>query len=155
MLCDKCHEHESIVRITLVIEEKSISIRLCKTCLKKLSVSSSIFENISSIYVELMISLLSKYLTDKYNFTNFNSDNDINSWESEQDEFLGFDLYENQYENLEFNHRNLQENIQSNTEFTIVNLQKRLSNAVKEENYEYAAILRDRIIELRNVTNNK
>lgn len=151
MLCDKCHGHESNVRITLITENKSVSIHLCNTCLKKLTVSSSIFKNISSIYVELMISLLSKYLTDKYNYTDSTSNNDINNWEPEQEEFLEFDSYENQYDNFKVNSRSSQENKISNTENIIMNLQRRLHNAVKEENYEYAAVLRDKIIELKKI----
>ncbi|MFO7889463.1 MAG: UvrB/UvrC motif-containing protein [bacterium] len=130
-----------------------MSLHLCSICLKQLSVNSSFSDNISSIYVEILISLLSKHITDKYNDINFLSNDEINSWEHEQKDFFELESYEDQYDNFALNINSSKENRKSNTESSIMNLQKRLNSAVKEENYEYAAILRDRISELKKAIN--
>ena len=71
------------------------------------------------------------------------------SWESDEDDLLEFDTYENQFNNDESNRGKRQNGKLSGIEISIMNLQKRLDLAVKEENYEFAAKLRDRIIELK------
>jgi len=120
MLCDKCHQRESIIRISIITEGKKASLNLCNECLKQLVFNASSINDVSSTYIEVIINLLSEYLTDIVNDEDFELNIDRDN-----------------------------ETGQYNMEDSIHDLQNRLDVAVEEENYEYAAILRDRIIELK------
>ena len=149
MLCDNCHKQDPIIKITVITNEKSISVYLCDKCLEKLKLNSPVFNDISSMYVEIIIGLLSEYLSNQTEEDELTDESESFSWESDEDDLLEFDTYENQFNNDESNRGKRQNGKLSGIEISIMNLQKRLDLAVKEENYEFAAKLRDRIIELK------
>jgi len=122
MLCDKCNQRESIIRISIVTDGEQVSLTLCNECLKQLVFNSSLVENVSSVYIKVIVNLLSDYLSDLF---------------SDEDFELKVDKDKNR------------ETEQYRPEDSIDDLQNKLDIAVIEENYEYAAILRDRIIELK------
>jgi len=136
MLCDNCHKQDPIIKITVITNDKSISVYLCDKCLEQLKLNSPVFNDISSMYVEIIIGLLSEYLSSQ-------------TEEDDDDDLLEFDTYENQFINDESHGGKRLNGKLSEIEISILNLQKRLDLAVKEENYEFAAKLRDRIIELK------
>lgn len=149
MLCDNCNKQEPIIKITVITREKSISVYLCENCLEQLKLNSPVFNDISSVYVEIIIGLLTEYLSNQTQDDDFTNENESLSWESNDDDFLEYDSYENQFGNEDYHFKKRRSSKLSDVEASIMNLQRRLDLAVKEENYEFAAKLRDKIIELK------
>ncbi len=149
MLCDKCNKRESIVRITVLTDGKSKMLSLCEKCLEQQGIDSLIINNIASIYGGIILDLLSKYLSFKVNNDDFLKDGEICSWEIDEEFHQEFNQYENQSNNNNFHAEINEENKSSRVEISTHNLQKRLDQAIEEENYELAAKLRDKIIELK------
>ena len=42
MLCDNCNKQDPIIKITVITNEKSISVYLCEECLEQLKLNSTI-----------------------------------------------------------------------------------------------------------------
>ena len=76
MLCDNCNEQDPIIKITVITHEKSISVHLCEECLEQLKLNSPVFNDISSVYVEIIISLLSEYLSNQTGDDDFTNENE-------------------------------------------------------------------------------
>ncbi len=120
MVCDKCNQRDSIIRVSIITKGEKTSLNLCNECLKHLVFNSSAINNVSTVYIEVIINLISEYLSDIVNDENFELDIDKDN-----------------------------ETEQYSMDDSLDELQNRLDMAVKDENYEYAVILRDRIIALK------
>ena len=179
MLCENCGKNYANVKYTQIINGNKKEISLCEECSKKLGIGDISFNmpiDFSSFFGDFIDEfdgdLLSSLGTKKYlkcdncNLTfdefmktgKFGCANCFDAFKSKIDPILKQIQGENRHigrlgKISETNYtQEIQNNVEENkTEMSkIEKLKKQLNDAIKEENYEQAAKLRDEIKELEN-----
>ena len=164
MLCENCHQREATVRFTQVLGSEKKNLNLCNTCAEKQQFDNHLVD-ISKIFGKIIIAMLSEHIVTK---TPDVSDEKIEgekcgqcgiTWKHfEKTGRLGCaDCYESFMDPLKVLLRrlhgtnrhigpNLKESIK-HTSGSVQALKKKLQSAIKKEDYEKAAELRDQIRE--------
>lgn len=169
MLCDNCGENEASIRLTQIINGKKTEMMLCEECSKKANLSSMQFEMPIDIS-NFLGDFISDYEENNYlPFNSISKQIKCNNCNMSYEEFLNsgkfgcsecYEAFSNKVDlllnkiqgNARYKGRNCINKEENNKKIEINNeldeLKKQLRQAIKEERYEDAAKIRDKINEI-------
>ena len=166
MLCENCHEREAMVKFTQVIGSEKKTVNLCKGCAEKQGLGNPLGD-VSKIFGKIIVAILNEHLVSKTEQVSMPvEEQGIScvcglSWgEFEKTGRLGcsecYTTYEKNLKTLlrrlHGNNQHIGKSSQKNSklgEESVAELKKKLKQAIKKEEYEEAAELRDRIRDLQ------
>jgi protein arginine kinase activator len=163
MLCENCHQREAVVKFTQVVGSEKKALNLCKECAEKQQFDNPLID-ISKVFGKIIIAILSEHLTSsaveivtKEDKENICSVCGISWAEFQKTGRLGCaDCYESFLDPLKLllrrlhgSNRHIGHKLQEKEKkgLSIQLLKKQLQTAIKNEDYEKAAELRDQIRE--------
>ena len=161
MICEKCHQREAVVKFTQVIGDAKKTLNLCTSCLEKQGLDNPLID-ISKVFGKIIVALLTEHLTSKSQDSVTEEDKKLIcpichlSWaDFKKMGKLGcpncYKAFSPQLKvllrRIHGSNKHFGSNIQAikKTKESIPALKKKLKEAVRLENYELAAELRDRI----------
>lgn len=166
MLCENCHKRESMVKFTQVIGSEKKTVNLCKGCAEKQGLGNPLGD-VSKVFGKIIVAILNEQLISKTAHVSMPVGEQETccvcglSWgEFEKTGRLGcpqcYTTYEKNLKTLlrrlHGNNQHIGKSSQKNSKSSkesVAELKKTLKQAVKKEDYEAAAELRDRIRELQ------
>ncbi len=164
MLCENCHQREAVVKFTQVVGSEKKTLNLCKDCIEKQQFDNPLID-ISKVFGKIIIAILSEHLASaavpavsKEDEENICSACGISWAEFQKTGRLGCtDCYESfKYplksllRRLHGSNRHIGQKVKIDDKqenISLKELKKRLQTAIKNEDYERAAELRDQIRE--------
>ena len=165
MLCEKCHQREAVVKFTQVIGSKKTTLNLCKVCAEKEGLTNPMLD-ISKVFGKLIIAILSEHLmselthpVDKEDKVRVCNGCGLSWADFMKTGRLGCpQCYETFAKELKVLTRRIHGSNKhignrlpvqlGKRKESVASLKRKLQNAVKKEEYELAAELRDRIREI-------
>lgn len=164
-MCEKCHQREAVVKFTQVIGNKKTTLNLCKVCAEKEGLTNPMLD-ISKVFGKLIIAVLSEHLmseltqqSEKENEARVCNNCGLSWADFTKTGRLGCpECYETFAKELKILTRRIHGSnkhignrlpvqLRGKKE-SVISLKKKLQDAIKKEEYELAAELRDRIREI-------
>ena len=165
MLCEKCHQREAVVKFTQVIGNKKTTLNLCKVCAEKEGLTNPMLD-ISKVFGKLIVAVLSEHLISELDQHSDEGDKGRVcsgcglSWaDFMKTGRLGCpQCYDTFMEELKVLTRRIHGSNKhignrlpvqiGEKKESVISLKRKLQDAIKKEEYELAAELRDRIREI-------
>ena len=165
MLCEKCHQREAVVKFTQVIGNKKTTLNLCKVCAEKEGLTNPMLD-ISKVFGKLIVAVLSEHLMSELtqqpkrkNETRVCSSCGLSWTDFMKTGRLGCpQCYDTFMEELKVltrrihgSNKHIGNRLSTQPDKgkeSITSLRRKLHDAIKKEEYELAAELRDRIREI-------
>jgi protein arginine kinase activator len=160
MLCEKCHKREVVVKFTQVIGSEKKTVNLCKQCAEEQGLNNPLLD-ISKVFGKIIVAILSDHLASKSTQETDTTDSNVCdvcglSWaDFEKTGRLGcprcydvhIDHLNHLLRRLHGNNRHIGKSSRrvDDKQESLDALKKRLDKAIKTEDYETAAELRDSI----------
>ncbi len=164
MLCDKCYQREAVVKFTQVIGNEKNTLNLCKSCAEQQGLNNPLVD-ISKVFGKIIIAILGEHLTSQTSESVKETEDGVVcghcglSWSDfKRTGRLGCpQCYDTYMDNLKTllrrlhgSNKHIGKKIQKETEEvkeSLDTLKRKLKRAIKNEEYETAAEIRDRIRE--------